>query len=87
MWVKTTKNTYGLTKPLTVVLSNQEFPNDMDVNTKIDLFAVLSWEQTQKMAQCTELRKDLNEDSTISGEKRFLQRKRMRILKLQKKIN
>ena len=39
-----------------MVLSNKEFPNEMSVDTKqIDLFAVLSPEQTQ-MAQCTELR-------------------------------
>ena len=56
-WSKPTDNTYDLNEPLTVVLSNKEFQNEMEVGTKkIDLFAVLSPEQTQKMAQCTELR-------------------------------
>ena len=72
-WVKPTENTYGLTEPVTVTLSNKEFPNEMDVDTKkIDLFAVISPEQTQKMAQCTELRKDLDKDPAVSTETTIL---------------
>ncbi|XP_063683667.1 uncharacterized protein LOC134818162 [Bolinopsis microptera] len=71
-WSKPTDKTYDLNEPLTVVLSQKEFPNEMEVGTKkIDLFAVLSPEQTQKMAQCTELRKDY-EDSISSSDTTIL---------------
>ena len=68
-WVKPTDNTYDLSEAVTVTLSNKEFPDEMEVGTKkVDLFAVLSPEQTQKMGQCTKLRTDMEKDSTTSGD-------------------
>ncbi|KAL5254451.1 hypothetical protein ACHWQZ_G014033 [Mnemiopsis leidyi] len=67
-WLKPTENTYDLAEAVTVTLSNREFPDEMEMGTKkVDLFAVLSPEQTQKMGQCTKLRADMEKD-LISSE-------------------
>ena len=72
-WSKQTENKYDLKEPLDVVLSNTVFANEMSVDTnKIDLFAVLSPEQTQKMAQCTELRMDLIKEKFSSSDTTIL---------------